>query len=196
MYGQGAPIGPFTPDIPLPPNTAYVSAILEIGYDTETAGRLMSWTISLQANCPGAGLESPCCPPDPSVDLRLNQILTIVANLTISSGTSPFTSWRDGIRHSSLRDSGRFQLADGVVGVRAEVTTLPPGLQVDPGDPTFYWNMGFVTPLALDVPLRGQRLVFNPESFALPQVADGVAYDLRSGGVMDLVELLPVAPSA
>jgi hypothetical protein len=73
-----------------------------------------------------------------------------------------------------------------------EISTIPPGIDVHPGDPQFYFDLGFITPIAVNVPLRGQRLVFNPQSFALPQFADGLAWTLPVGAVINLVELLPV----
>jgi hypothetical protein len=156
-----------------------------------------SWSLAVElsytctANPPNEPVV-PCCPPDPGLELRINQILEIVSTLTSSSGSSPPTSWHDGTRHQALTGSGRLQLATAAVGARVEISTIPPGIDVHPGDPQFYFDLGFITPIAVNVPLRGQRLVFNPQSFALPQFADGLAWTLPVGAVINLVELLPV----
>lgn len=134
---------------------------------------------------------SDCCPPDPTTNALLVQIKNLIEQLQLGGGGGP-TSWKDGPRHTSLGDHGHFVLSKGAVGVRAEVHTLPATSPPHTGDPTYYYDLGFVTPMAIDVPLRGQRLLFNPQSFALPQFADGVAYTFLHGTQADLVELLPV----
>lgn len=145
----------------------------------------------VQLNCTGAGVSSACCPPDPTTNALLVQIKNLIEALQLGGGGGP-TSWKDGPRHTLLGDHGHFVLSKGAVGVRAEVHTLPPTSPPHTGDPTYYYDLGFVTPMAIDVPLRGQRLLFNPQSFALPQFADGVAYTFLHGTQADLVELLPV----
>lgn len=118
-----------------------------------------------------------------------------VLNLTINQNTSLSSShrqWRDGVRHSNLREAGRLTFTAAPIGVRVEVTLGPEPPQLLGGDPPFYWNMGFITPLSDDVPLRGWRLVFGTQSFELPGVADGVSWTLLDGTEIDLVELLPV----
>jgi hypothetical protein len=156
-----------------------------------SAGVQSDFSVQLAADCGGAGFTSDCCPPDPSVDLRFRQIIELITNLS-SSGSSPPTSWRDSTRHDALSGSGRLVFTTGTVGVRVEITTLPPGIDQNPGNPVFYFDAGFITPIAIDVPLRGQRLVFNPQSFAMPQFADGISWTLPVGMVINLVELAPV----
>jgi hypothetical protein len=134
-----------------------------------------------------------CCPPDPLVDQKLNLVINLLRTLpTSGGGTSPPTSWTDGIRHGNLSGSGSVLLSPQATGVRAEVVTFPLGQRVQPGQPDFYWELGFITPSVLGSPLRGQRLVFAPQSFALPQFTDTVEWTLPAGAVVDLVELLPV----
>lgn len=154
------------------------------------------WSVSstLAYTC-GAGPNVPvvpCCPPDPSTEIRLNQMFQLLVNLQLGGSSQELTSWTDGIRHTGLRDTGRLVMSPGAVGARCEVTFVPPQTQILPGNPNFHWNLGFITPIALDVPLRGQRLVFNPQSFAFPVQADGVSWTLLNGAVMNLVELIGI----
>jgi hypothetical protein len=143
-------------------------------------------------NCvSGNPIVTPCCPPDEYSNTLLVNILNKVTNINTAGSSAP-TSWRDGTRHNTLSGSGRLVLSSSAVGVRAEVSSIPAGIDTHPGNPAFYFDLGFITPIALDVPLRGQRLVFNPQSFALPQFADGIAWTLPAGAVINLVELLPV----
>lgn len=134
----------------------------------------------------------PCCPPDPLLESYLRQILGIVQNLHNSVAPQLPSTWTDGLRHSALREAGSFTINPKAIGVRVEVTTLPSPPQQLPGDPLFYFNMGFVTPIALSSPLRGWRLVFQKQSFELPEFTDSIGYTLLNGTVADVVELLPV----
>lgn len=133
-----------------------------------------------------------CCPPDPLLEQRLDQMqgwLNAIWNELVGSKS---LKWTDGTRHTGVSGAGSFPLVGPAVAVRAEVTRLPDNPQILPGDPTFYWNMGFITPLANDTPLRGSRLVFARQSFELPAVTDGLAYTLLDGTIVDLVEQLPL----
>lgn len=144
-----------------------------------------------------APLAVPCCPPDPNLQALLIQVLntvTAIYELELGEGGGASSRWVDGVRHASLRASGRLVLQTGAVGVRCEHINIPANIVSHPGNPNFFFNLGFITPIAIDVPLRGQRLVFSPQSFALPAFADGIAWTLESGATMDLVELMPAPP--
>jgi hypothetical protein len=174
----------------LPAGSAYWLPVLTTGGDPPShysASFGITYDCSSSPNTPSV----PCCPPDPTLEFRINQLFELIIALHTGAGATPPSSWTDGIRHTGLRDSGRLVLAPTAVGVRAEVTSIPPDTQITPGNPTFYWNIGYITPIALDVPLRGARLVFNPQSFSFPVQADGVSWTLLRGTTMNLVELLP-----
>lgn len=156
----------------------------------------ISYTVEFDFFCGPAGpqdLVTVCCPPDPLVNQYLQLILQIVSNLYNTALPAQPISWRDGIRHSALVGSGSVALQDTTaIGVRADVTVLPVPPKILAGTPTFYWDMGFITPGALGVPHRGWRLVFEHQTFTLPRFADQVSYTLLAGTTIDLVELLPV----
>lgn len=192
LSGQGVQIGPGNPNFPIPANAAYIGSAIEMAFDTAVVGQLMNWSINIWGNCAGDGVSSPCCPPDPLVDIRLTQIIDLLKTIQPITPVNPPTSWKDGIRHNNLGDSGQIVLAPGAVGCRVEVNSIPSTSPPHPGDPVYYYNLGFITPMADAVPLRGQRLLFNPQSFTLPQFADSFAYTLLKGTNINLVELLPV----
>jgi hypothetical protein len=155
-----------------------------------------TWKIRIYFYCSGQNPinpQTPCCPPDPLVQEYLQLIVNLLSNqYTAPANAPPPTSWSDGVRHSGLSGAGTITINPKTIGLRLEVTTPPAGVIIQPGSPNFYWNMGFITPIALTSPLRGQRLVFLKESFALPEFSDQVGYTLLHGTVADAVELLPV----
>lgn len=180
--------------LPLTPQTVPATAVSWnlFGHSPNTAP--YSATLQYQFDCGGSGptqLTQPCCPPDPILEYKLNQILNVVLNLTSGGGVQPPVSWHDGTRHSGLRGAGSFLINAAAIGIRFEVTTPPGGVNVDPGNPDFYWDMGFWTPYALTSPMRGGRLVFLKQSVVLPEFTDQIGYTLKHGTVLDAVELLP-----
>jgi hypothetical protein len=153
-----------------------------------------NWTgeVSFDCGTPGSTIVQPCCPPDPLLDIKLNQILGLVMGL-YNRVEGPI-AWVDGTRHSGLTGKGQFQLTGQAVAIRVEVTRLPDHPDILDGNPLFYWNMGFITPLAFDTPLRGWRLVFQHQTFTLQNVTDAIAYTLLDNTGIDVVELLASAP--
>lgn len=187
---QNALVGTAAQGAPLPTGAQYISLGVFNTADVSVSGKEMSWSSDIRYIC-GTQLATPCCPPDPALEFKLNQLFQLVLNLQGQAAASPPTGWTDGIRHSGLEKAGSFHLAPGAIGVRFETSSIPPGFQVSPGDPNFYWDLGFITPFALGSPMRGWRLLYNPHSFHLPDFTDQIGYTLASGVVSAAVELLP-----
>jgi hypothetical protein len=175
----------------VPTNAAWVRVDEFIPQNTNCGTITETARYSTQVFCgtaPAGGLES-CCPADPTVINALNQIMQLIRNLKVT-GWVPPPSWTDGVRHAGLSNNGSFPLQGKAIGVRIEMKTLPVGVQVNPGTPTFYYDAGFITPFSNDTPLRGWRLVFADQSFDLPSVTDMIGYTLLHGTTCDIVELL------
>lgn len=202
---SGTRVGPVTPLIPPAVGPFDISRVVGvplgatcwypfmIAGTVSTSSPTYSATFELTYTCGDVNTPIvPCCPPDPTLEIKLNQILDILLNLHTSPPGAIVDQWQDGVRHANLSGAGHTALARTAVGVRVEVNSIPPGIDVHPGDPAFYFDMGFLTPLAEGSPLRGQRIVFNPQSFELSPFADSVAWTLPAGVVIDLVELLPL----
>jgi hypothetical protein len=172
-------------------HTVWSGNVTYLGCSNPTTPYVPPVVISPPSNIPNPpALPTGCTTDQLCAKLTyIEQELDVLARLL---ARNPTLKWKDGAIHSNLRDSGRISLAPGALGVRAVITTVPTGPYVAPGDPPFHYDLGFITPLALGVALRGQRLVFNPQDFALPAQADGVAYTLLHGTVMNLVELIPL----
>lgn len=173
----------------LPANATYWSA-----EGTASNQPISTVTNTFSFNCsdqPPLRLQTPCCPPDPTTQQTLQLILNIVGQVYTNPPGSPKTGWAAATAHSGLSGTGSFNIASGVTGVRATFTTIPTGIRVTPGTPTFYWDLGFVTPLAMTYPLRSLRTVFASQDMPLPIQTDGLAYTFPPGVVVTLTELVP-----
>src|SRR5262249_18200994 len=123
---------------------------------------------------------------------NITAILNRTLNVIFTMNGSGAVAWRDGVRDGGLGYKGSIDLHVRAIGIRVEMKTLPEGVRVLDGMPPFYLDAGFITPIALLAPLRWWRLVFDTESFALPQFTDSIGFTLLHGTVVDIVELLPV----
>lgn len=177
---------------PVPANTAYWNAVMDIRQNT--IGPPTNQALyDTQVYCGGASPTSlqNCCPPDPAISLGIQTLINLVQNLQ-TAVNAPKGPWVDGVTHVGLTNNGSFALtASNAIGIRVVVTTPPLNAEILPGTPNFYWNMGFLTPIALTSPLRGWRLVYLSESFSLPQFTDSIGYTLLGGTVVNITELLP-----
>jgi hypothetical protein len=181
------PVTPMT----VPPGSNYLR-VFATGNGVPPPKVYVTWNSVTDFYCgttPGQPLGLNCCPPDPEIIGALNQILQLIRGIQTSSGP---TSWVDGAVHGTLSGAGSFPLLGAAIGIRVDMVTLPAGTRVGPGEPTFFWDAGFVTPIALTSPLRGQRLVFEHESMTLPAFTDSVGYTLINGCTVTITELLPV----
>lgn len=178
--------------IPFRPTATYWHVSVDAGVLGGCGTQIEDFRVQMQTWCGGGpGAFSSCCPPDPSVLIGIQNILNAIASLNLQNNPLP-SGWIAGERHSGLSGSGSFTLIGDAIGILVDMTTLPVGTAVVPGNPTFYWDAGFLTPIAAGSPLRGWRLVFQHESFALPRFTDSIGYTLEHGTVVNVTELLPV----
>jgi hypothetical protein len=159
-------------------------------------GPLVSYQFQLTFFCSGAGpdqVQTPCCPPDPSIDLRLKLIYDIVAQLQLGGGgTAPPSSYIKGTVHSGL--TGEVSLpVSGLIGVQVDVTTGVPARITIGGNPTYQWDLGFLSILTADGMIEQRRLTRQHQVW-LPQqgaFATVVGVFLNPGVTIDLTELKP-----
>lgn len=189
---------PQSGSVTLPSGAAYWSVERTNSAETQPP---FSMSLHFQFFCSGAPpntVLTPCCPPDPLVNNYLSNIFNIVLQIqqnNQASAPAQPVSWKDGVRHTGLREAGSFVIDQTSLAVRLEVTRPPTSPRILPGNPDFYWDMGFITPIALTSPLRGARLVFLKQTITLPEFTDSVGYTLLDGTVADAIELLPVFPT-
>lgn len=132
---------------------------------------------------------SPCCPPDPILEYKLDQILGMLTSV-FQSLPSPLTSYAEGDVHTGLSGHGTVTLATpGAIAVKAVITTLPSYLGELAGTPVTVFDAGFITPVTTEGPVGAQRLTWTTQVFLLPQLSSAVDYTLPGGLVLELTEL-------
>lgn len=99
--------------------------------------------VQLRVACAGDSADAPvtpCCPPDPALALKLEQILAMVT--LIQRQIAPF-AYVIGTAHAGLTGHGHFSV-QGLIGVLVEITA---GSQVseEDGDPTTVWSAGWIS---------------------------------------------------
>ena len=183
------PSTPFTHTWTLPTGTAYWS----VGVLNEPGNSPVDVDIALSFLCSGqqAGqITTPCCPPDPLLDARLTLIIQLEQAL-IQLVNNNIGSHVDGTRHTGLSGSGSVVLVDSVDAIRVEVTSSLAGWPANPGVPTYFFSLGFITSIAAESPLKGWRLVYGSQTFPIVSYADSIGYTLPPAVTIDIVELLP-----
>jgi hypothetical protein len=147
-------------------------------------------TLRLVIYCAGESpttINSPCCPPDPSVDARLSAIIDMLTALL--SEQSLQGAYQDTVRHAGLSGSGTIAINAATSAIRVEVksdlTSWPSTAQV----PTYYYSLGFITPSSSGIPSKGTRLVYATQIYSYLLYVDHIDYALAAPVVIDVVEL-------
>lgn len=132
--------------------------------------------------------QSPCCPPDPSLDQRINELLVTVT--LIQRALVPF-AYIAGSVHSGLTGSGSFAI-QGILGAKVSLTTVPSQLGRSGLLPEELFDAGFVTFSTPDGYPHSVRVEHNPQLVLPPRasVYTAFSYDLHPGVVATVTELL------
>lgn len=147
-------------------------------------------SISLEWFCRTAfDTSDNCCPPDPSIVLALNNILSIVTRMEQELEQLRTKPYVDGPRHSNLTGNGSIAIDPKSVAIRVEIKSDLTNWPRHPQIPTYYYSVGFITPFAVGTPLKGARLVYQNQIYTWPSYTDRIAYSLEGGVIVDLVEL-------
>lgn len=131
---------------------------------------------------------APCCPPDPLLDAKIDQVLNLVT--LIQRQISPFASI-DGTAHAGLTGNGHIDLAEKLLGVRVQLTTIPSSYGVAAGDPAEHFDLGWVH-LGDGDQWFGERQLEQQTSIWQPRwagMATRIGYTLSPGVVATIVEL-------
>jgi len=156
-----------------------------------STGGDFDWQVDLQIICAGqsaGGLNTPCCPPDPTLTAKLDQILGLLAS-TYMSVPVTLRSYADLTAHTGLSGNGSFTIDVDTIAVRVTMTTIPPQVGLETGDPTRYFDAGWITPFVGPDPYASIRIAHSPQIMVLPQLTDNVAYTLTPGVVATIAEL-------
>jgi hypothetical protein len=150
------------------------------------------FTMEFGFSCAGQSPDSPnspCCPPDPLLENKLEQILGMVTSI-FQSLPAPLSSYAEGTAHAGLSGHGTVTLSSSqCLAVRIDVTTLPSRLGELTGTPVVIFDAGFVSPVTPEGPLAGQRLTYSTQVFLMPPLAAQLDYSLAGGMVVTVTEL-------
>jgi hypothetical protein len=136
----------------------------------------------------GGGIEAPCCPPDPSLIAQLQLIFNLV-NSIYQGQPRQLHSYSQGAQHTGLTGNGSFALASSTIACLVELTTIPPAIGFEQSNPIYYFDVGWVTPLAAGFPYSPQKLTYQSQYMLFPTLTDEVAYTLLNGVHATIIEL-------
>ncbi len=177
--------------VALPANSNYWSFHAASGFPNQVTAETYAAELSFFCADTAPGLPAvDCCPPDPILMGQLQHILNLVEGLYAALPT-PLSSYAESTVHAGLSNGGTITLGASTIAVKVTITTDNPGLRTGVGVPTFLFDRGYIVPIAVEGPIRGQvRLVYNPQLYELPPLADQIGYQLGVGIVASLTELV------
>lgn len=135
------------------------------------------------------GYNAPCCPPDVVATALLHRIDQAVQ--LIQRQAVPF-GFIDGTAHIGLSGSGHLSIADPIIGLRIDLTSIPASYGQSAGDPVEHFDVGFVH-LGNGDEWFGSRRLEQSTTLWLPRwagAADRIGYTLAAGVDADITELL------
>lgn len=174
-------------------NVAPTSATWFVHNTSVTSGTVLTTTVQATTtiNCSNQNpnvLQQPCCPPDPTTQLTLQNIYSLVNQIWQSLPT-PLNSYADSTAHAGLVNAGQFALGSGTIGVRAHFQSLPASFGGNMGNPPLAYRAGRITASANTEPLQDFLIQFDQQVFALPRLTTEINYTLPVGVVLTLTEL-------
>lgn len=138
---------------------------------------------------PSGSVQTPCCPPDPSLQALLENLTALVTSIYQSLPT-PLSSYASGTVHAGLSGNGTVTLATQALAVRVDITTDAPALGAAAGDPVYLYDRGYIVPVINSAPVRQlTRVAYNPQMFLLPALTEQVGYSFAPGVVATITEL-------
>ena len=178
-----------TPYTTIPTNAAAWNMAL---YNSLGGGALSTntATITLTIYCQGQSpttLQAPCCPPDPSVDLRLGALFDMMQQLLSLQALKG--AYQPTITHAGLSGDGTITINPASSAIRVDITSDLSHWPNNPQTPTYFYSLGFITPYAVGTPLKGSRVVYNHQTFTWPSYTDQIGYALAAGVTANIVEL-------
>jgi hypothetical protein len=164
-----------------------------IGFNTPGSGEgtpLEPLVANVRVQCgTGPPIATDCCPPDPSVLFALNQVLQLEQR--ILNALAQQHSYSKGAAHVGLVGSGSLVVSD-IVGVLVDITAQPP-TRVQPGNPAYIWDMGWLSTLTGDGMIEEKRLTRSHQIWmpATATAATTIGYYLNPGVTATITLLNP-----
>lgn len=140
-------------------------------------------------NGAGPGPQMPCCPPDPGLLAKLDQVVAMVT--LIQRQAVPFGYVPGVATHAGLVGSGEFAV-QGLLGFLVQLTSVPPELGVEAGSPTTLFDAGWVTCGTADGWEKSTRVEHNPR-LVVPEamgLVTRIGYSFAPNVVATITELV------
>ena len=160
-----------------------------IGPDTATHNYTTEFSFACPGN-PSGQLDTPCCPPDPLLEARLNQIYQLeqaIWNLlVVPSGYTKSTV------HSELTGEGTLNVS-GVFGFLIDITSGVPTTPQLPGTPPYEFSVGWMSIMTGDGMINEVRISRTHQLWSPPLagLATIFGYYLNPGFTITMTELVP-----
>lgn len=145
------------------------------------------WAIYCDGNLPTT-IQQPCCPPDPAVKNRMEQLLELVTLL--QRQLAPFAYIKTTV-HAGLTGTGSVPVA-GLLGLEYLITTPPAGVVTLPGNPGYVKDQGWLSVSEVDGMIQEHRATRTQETWFPPymQLADHINYFFTPGTVATITEIV------
>lgn len=155
----------------------------------------MDWEASYFCTATPTSLFEPCCPPDPTLQNLIIQVLqnensiidlldTVLASIPVRAA-----GYVAGSAHSSLSGNGSISIASSAIAVQVSFTSLPSSYGEQLGSPNTYFDIGFVSFASMEGPLSGIRLSRSVQVISVPEAVSAVDYTFPPGAVVTITEL-------
>jgi hypothetical protein len=176
-------------DLQIPPGSATYAVT---AHADGQSGHAIQPFVGVAQYCTQAPASSmqPCCPPDPTLENLIAQVLRLEQMILDSLGGSD--AYTRGTAHPGLSGSGTLTVS-GLRGIAIDVTAGTPTVPLLEGVPPYQWNLGWVSISDAGGMLAEQRITRQHQIW-LPPTADlgtTIGFFLFPGVVATLTELDP-----
>jgi hypothetical protein len=157
---------------------------------TQAATLQQNQFLTLYCTAPPPATQEPCCPPDPTLENLVIQVLQLEQLILNSLGAKP--QYTRGTVHSGLTGTGTISVS-GLFGVLIELTSGVPTSPLLPGVPPYQFSVGWVSCLTGDGMIDEIRITRQAQVWGsrLAPYATEFGYQLNTGFTMNLTELVP-----
>lgn len=157
-----------------------------------SGGQQSDFSVNFAANCGGPGFTSDCCPPDPSLDLRLKQITELLVEILNRPADSP--GYVLGPSHGPVSGSASISIP-GCRGMKVHINAGVPTPHQQEGNPPYEWDLGWMSVLTGDGMIEERRITRSDQLWLAASFpfATTFGYFLKAGIVATFTELRPPA---